>query len=43
MLSAMTLPPNQYCTACFSGCYPVHVSERVDKHALEARQFRMFT
>ena len=29
--------PQSYCTACFSGEYPVPPHEEMDKHALERR------
>lgn len=43
LLSCAGMAPDQYCTACFSGDYPVEVDHPVDKYALEQRQLRMFT
>jgi len=43
MLSCVKLPPDKYCTACFSGEYPMDVDEPVEKFALERGQLRMFT
>ena len=43
MLSCASMPAEKYCTACFSGDYPVDVTEPVEKYALERRQLRMFT
>jgi len=37
LLSAVTGPPDDYCTACFTGRYPCPVPEPVDKYALEVR------
>ena len=37
------MAPSKYCTACFSGDYPVNVEEPVDKFALEHGQMKMFT
>ena len=37
LLSAVSGPPDDYCAACFTGCYPCEVPEPVDKFALEAR------
>jgi len=42
MLSCVRMPPRDYCTACFSGRYPIDVTEPVDKFSLERRQLRMF-
>jgi len=42
MLDCVKMPDDQYCTACFSGNYPVDVDEPVDKYAMERRQLRMF-
>ncbi len=42
MLDCVKMPANQYCTACFSGDYPMDISEPVDKFALERKQLRMF-
>ncbi len=35
LLSAVSGPPENYCTACFTGTYPCHVEDPVDKLALE--------
>jgi amidophosphoribosyltransferase len=43
MLSCVRLPSHKYCSACFSGRYPIDVAEPVDKYALERSQLRMFT
>ena len=42
MLSCVTMAPEKYCTACFSGDYPVDVTEPVEKFALERGQLKMF-
>ncbi len=43
MLKCVNMPADQYCTACFSGDYPMNVAEPVDKFAMEQNQLRMFT
>ncbi len=43
MLSCVKMPREKYCTACFTGEYPVEVKEPFDKFAMERRQLRMFT
>jgi amidophosphoribosyltransferase len=43
MLSCVKMAKDQYCTACFSGDYPINVKEPVEKFALERGQLRMFT
>lgn len=43
MLSCVSMPADRYCTACFSGDYPMDVSEPVEKFALEHGQMKMFT
>ena len=43
MLQCVKMPPEKYCTACFSGDYPMEVKEPFDKFAMERRQLRMFT
>ena len=43
MLSCVKMEPDQYCTACFSGDYPLDVTEPVEKFAMERGQLRMFT
>jgi amidophosphoribosyltransferase len=42
MLSCVKHPPDHYCTACFSGKYPMSVDQPVSKFALERDQLRMF-
>ncbi len=37
LLSAISGPPQGYCTACFTGRYPCPVPEPVDKFAMEVR------
>lgn len=43
MLSCVKMPAEKYCTACFSGDYPINVEEPVEKFAMERGQLRMFT
>ena len=43
MLSCVGRPPDQYCTACFSGDYRLNVVRPVSKLDLEQNQLRMFT
>ena len=43
MLSCVHMDSERYCTACFSGRYPINVEEPVEKYALERHQLRMFT
>jgi len=43
MLECVKMEPTKYCTACFSGDYPINVSEPVEKFALEHGQLKMFT
>ena len=43
MLSCVKMAAEKYCTACFSGDYPINVEEPVEKYALERHQLRMFT
>lgn len=42
MLSCMELPADQFCTACFSGTYPVPVDTPVSKFSLERGQLHLF-
>ncbi len=35
MLSSMPLPPEEFCTACFNGKYPITVDEKISKDSLE--------
>ena len=43
MLACVKMSPDKYCTACFSGQYPMNVDEPVEKFAMERSQLRMFT
>ncbi len=43
MLSCVKMDAQKYCTACFSGQYPMNVEEPVEKFAMERGQLRMFT
>ena len=43
MLSCVSQPASHYCTACFSGRYPIPVDQPVSKLSLEPHQLRMFT
>jgi len=42
LLACAVLPANHYCTACWSGKYPIPVDIAVTKFALERYQMRMF-
>ncbi len=42
MLSCVKNSPNHYCTACWSGKYPVPVNEQMSKYAFERYQKRLF-
>jgi amidophosphoribosyltransferase len=42
MLSCVKHPPDHYCTACFSGRYPMEVDHPVSKLAFEPHQLKMF-
>jgi len=42
MLTCVKHPPTHYCTACFTGRYPMPVDHPVSKFALERYQLRMF-
>lgn len=42
MLDCVKHHASNYCTACFSGKYPIPVDTAVSKFALERRQLRMF-
>jgi amidophosphoribosyltransferase len=42
MLSCVAGPTGHYCTACFSGEYPIPIDHQVHKFALERYQLRMF-
>jgi len=43
MLSCVSRPPGQYCSACFTGDYRLNVVKPVSKLDLEPYQLRMFT
>ncbi|MHC4697549.1 MAG: amidophosphoribosyltransferase [Planctomycetota bacterium] len=43
MLSCVKMGAEKYCTACFSGDYPINVEEPVEKFAMDRGQLRMFT
>ena len=43
MLSCVRMKPEMYCTACFSGEYPMNIDEPVEKFSMERGQLRMFT
>src|SRR5690606_7674680 len=42
MLSCVSKPRNEYCTACWSGLYRINVDRPVNKLDLERHQLRMF-
>ena len=42
LLSCATLPADHYCTACWSGKYPIPVDTAVNKFTLEHYQMHMF-
>jgi len=42
MLSCVALPANHYCTACWSGKYPIPVNIRMNKFSMERHQLYMF-
>ncbi|MFA5252354.1 MAG: amidophosphoribosyltransferase [Phycisphaerae bacterium] len=42
LLSCAALPAENYCTACFSGKYPIPVDTTVNKFSLEHYQMHMF-
>ena len=42
LLNCVSRPPSHYCTACFSGRYPVSVGARSGKLAMERYQLTMF-
>lgn len=42
MTSCVHTAREKYCTACFSGAYPMDVAEPVEKFALEKTQLKMF-
>ncbi len=43
MLECVRMVSSKYCTACFSGEYPIDVTQPTEKFALERRQLRLFT
>jgi len=42
MLSCLKFPPDHYCTACWSGQYPIPVNRPLDKYAFERYQMKLF-
>lgn len=42
MLKCMSKPASSYCTACWSGQYPIPVDMQVSKFGLERHQMKMF-
>ncbi len=42
LLSCASLPPDHYCTACWSGNYKIPVSSVVNKFAMERHQMQLF-
>jgi amidophosphoribosyltransferase len=42
MLACASLPANHYCTACWSGKYPIPIAYAVNKFAMERYQMQMF-
>jgi amidophosphoribosyltransferase len=42
MLSCAILPPDHYCTACWSGKYRIPVDIAVNKFTMERYQMNMF-
>ena len=42
LLSCVSLPPDHYCTACWSGQYKIPVSTVVNKFAIERHQMQLF-
>jgi len=42
MLKCMGKPPESYCTACWSGNYPIPVDMQLTKFGLERHQMKMF-
>jgi amidophosphoribosyltransferase len=43
MLSCVSKPPQSYCTACYSGKYPLDVTHPISKLDLERHQQKLFT
>lgn len=42
LLNCASLPPDHYCTACWSGKYPIPVSTIVNKFSMERHQMQLF-
>ena len=42
MLASASLPPDHYCTACWSGQYKIPVSSIVNKFTMERHQMQLF-
>ncbi len=42
MLKSMGKPPENYCTACWSGNYPIPVDHQLSKFQMERHQMKMF-
>ena len=42
MLSCVKNPPSHYCTACWSGKYPIPVDQQMSKYAAERYQRKLF-
>ncbi|MCF7957554.1 MAG: amidophosphoribosyltransferase [Phycisphaerae bacterium] len=42
MLSCVTNPPDHYCTACWSGAYPIPIEQVVSKFSMERHQQKLF-
>ena len=42
MLNCMQLPADNFCTACFTGKYPIPADPQVGKYSLERKQMHMF-
>lgn len=42
MLSCVSLPADHYCTACWSGKYPIPVNTLVNKFCMERHQMQLF-
>jgi amidophosphoribosyltransferase len=42
LLGCMELPADHFCTACFSGKYPIPVDPQVGKFSMERRQLNLF-
>jgi amidophosphoribosyltransferase len=42
MLACLSRPPTHYCTACWSGKYPIPVDYQVNKFSMERDQGRLF-